>query len=76
MEIHYVIGNVRTQLLEAGVMTYIVDMLRLGDDTAKIMSLRAINALVKYGARSILLDLICIITEPIFVCRRRTPDSH
>lgn len=50
MEIHYVVDNVRTQLLEAGVIEYIVDALRVGDSSAKIMSLRATIALAKYGA--------------------------
>ena len=75
MEIHYVVDNVRTQLLEAGVIEYIVDALRVGDSSAKIMSLRATIALAKYGARSIPLDLISIITN-FFICRRRTPDFH
>ena len=53
MEIHSVVDNVRTQLLEAGVIKYIVGALRVGDSTAKIMSLRAAIALAEHGARSI-----------------------
>ena len=56
MEIHYVVGNVWTQLLEVGVIAYIIDTLQFRDDTAKTMSLRAIIALFKYGARSIRLN--------------------
>ena len=56
MEIHYVVGNVWTQLLEVGVIAYIIDTLQFRDDTAKTMSLRAIITLFKYGARSIPLN--------------------
>ena len=56
MEINYVVGNVRTQLLEVGIIAYIVDTLWFGDDTAKTMSFRAIITLFKYGAQSIPLN--------------------
>ena len=67
MEIHYVVDNVRTQLLGAGIIEYIVDALRVEDSAAKIISLRATIALAKYGARSIPLDLIFIITNFLYV---------
>ena len=56
MEIHYVVGNVWTQLLEVGIIAYIIDTLQFRDDTAKTMSLRAIITLFKYGAWSIPLN--------------------